>query len=117
MREKLGVNVMAQLKASVLKVHGRQDGAEVEFTACAAGEPNAGAVRRAAMAVMAFEPGGDALDNVDDDFTLTLLYQRPIIFQDSEVEMQGRVGALETVVDEAVTMAYRRNIPRCCSIS
>ena len=33
LREKLGINVMAQLKASVLKAHGRQDSAEVEFTA------------------------------------------------------------------------------------
>ena len=32
---------------------------------------------------------------------LTLLSQRPMMFQDSEVEMQDRVGALETAVDDA----------------
>ena len=45
--EKLGIDVMAQLKASVLKAYGRQDGAGVELTARAAGEPTAGAVLRA----------------------------------------------------------------------
>ena len=29
LREKLGIDVMAQLKASVLKAHGRQDGPEI----------------------------------------------------------------------------------------
>ena len=33
LREKLGVDVMAQLKASVLKAQGRQDGAGTELTA------------------------------------------------------------------------------------
>ena len=39
---------------------------------------------------------------MDDGATLTLLSQRPMMFQDSEVEMQERVGALETAVDDAV---------------
>ena len=39
---------------------------------------------------------------MDDDATLTLLSQRPMMFQDSEVEMKNRVGALETAVDDAV---------------
>ena len=37
---------MAQLKASVLKAHGREDGPEMETTAGAVGEPNAGVGRR-----------------------------------------------------------------------
>ena len=102
LREKLGIDVMAQLKASVLKAHGCQDDSGMEFTAFAVGEPNAGAVLRAAMAVTAFGPGGDASGDVEDEVTLTLLSQRPIIFQDSEVEMQDRVRALETAVDDGV---------------
>ena len=54
------------------------------------------------MAVTAVGPGGDAPGDVDDDVTLTLLSQGPMMFQDSEVEMQDRVGALETAVDDAV---------------
>ena len=61
LREKLGIDVTAQLKASALKAHGREDGAEMETTAGAVGEPNAGAVLRAAMAVTAFGPGGEHL--------------------------------------------------------
>ena len=72
---------MAQLKTSVLKAHGRQDGDGVELTARAVGEPNAGAVLRAVMAVTAFGPGGNALGVVDDDVALTLLSQRPMILQ------------------------------------
>ena len=49
----------------------------MEITAGAVGEPNVGAVPRAAMAVTAFGPGGDAPGDVDDDVTLTLLSQRP----------------------------------------
>ena len=33
LKEKLGIDVMAQLKASVLNAQGRQDGAEIELTA------------------------------------------------------------------------------------
>ena len=105
LREKLGIDVMAQLKVPVLKAHGREDGPETEITAGDVGEPNAGALLRAAMAVTAFGPGGDAPGDVDDDVKLTLLSQRPMMFQDSEVEMQDRVGALETAVDDALTMA------------
>ena len=43
LREKLGIDVMTQLKASVLKAHGRVDGPEMEATAGAVDEPNAGA--------------------------------------------------------------------------
>ena len=81
---------MAQLKASVLKAHGRKDGPEMEITAGAMGEPNAGAVLRAAMAVTAFGPGGGTPGDVDDDATLTLLSQQPMMFQDSEMKMQDR---------------------------
>ena len=54
LRDKFGIDAMAQLVASVLKAYGRQDGAEIEFTALAVGESNAGAVLWAAMAVTAF---------------------------------------------------------------
>ena len=77
LREKLGIDVMAQLKASVLKAHGRQDGAGMEFTALAVGEPNAGAVLREAMAVTGFGSGGDAQGDVVDEATQTLLSQNP----------------------------------------
>ena len=40
LREKLGNDVLAQLKASVLKVHSREDGPEMEIAADAVGEPN-----------------------------------------------------------------------------
>ena len=77
------------------------------------GEPNAGAVVRAAIAVTAFGPGGNAPGDVDDDVTLTLLSQRPMMFQDSEVEMQDRVGALETAVDDAVDHGLQ---PECAKM-
>ena len=77
----------------MLKAHGREDGPEMEITAGAVGEPNAGGLLRAAMAVMGSRPGGGTRGDVDDDATLTLLSQRPTMFQDSEVEMQDRVGA------------------------
>ena len=102
LREKLGTDVMAQPKASVLKAHGCQDEAGMEFAALAVGEPNVGAVLRAAMAVTAFGPGGDASGDVEDEVTLTPRCQRPMMFQDFEVEMQDRVGALEAAVDDAV---------------
>ena len=66
---------MVQLKAAVLKAHGRQDGAEMELTARAVGKPNAGAVRQAAMDATPFGSGGDAPGDVDNDVTLTLLSQ------------------------------------------
>ena len=110
-RKKLGI---AQLKASVLKAHGREDGPEMEITTGgAAREPNAGAAVRAAMAVTAFGPGGDAPGDVDDDVKLTLLSQRPMMFQVSDVEVQDRVGALETAVDDAVDHSLR---PGCAKM-
>ena len=42
LREELGIDVMTQLRASVLKVHGREDGPEMEATADAVDKPNAG---------------------------------------------------------------------------
>ena len=94
LREKLRIDIMAQLKASVLKAHRCEDGQEIEITAGAVGELNADAVLRAAMAVTAFGPGGDAPGDVNDDVTLTLLSQRPMMLQDSEVEVKDRVGAV-----------------------
>ena len=101
LREELGIDVMTQPKASVLKAHGREDGREMGATAGAVDEPNAGAVLRAAMVVPVFGPGDGTPGDVDDDATLTLLSQRPMVFQDSEVEVQDRVGALGTAVDDA----------------
>ena len=92
---------MAQLKASVLKTQGRQDGAGMELTARSVGEPNDGAVLRAAMAVTVFVPGGDAPGDVDNEAP-TPPSQRPMIFQDAEVEMRDRLGVLKTAVDNAV---------------
>ena len=91
LQAKLGIDVMAQLKESILKARARQDGAGVELTARAVGEPNAGAVLRAAMVVTAFGPGADAPGDADNNVTLMLPSQRPMIFQDAEVEMQDRV--------------------------
>ena len=54
------------------------------------------------MAVTVFVPGSDAPGDVDDEVALTLPSQRPMIFQDSEVEMRDRAGVLETAVDNAV---------------
>ena len=103
---------MAQLKAYVLKVHGCQDDSGMEFTALAVGEPNAGAVLRAATAVTALGPGGDASSDVEDKVILTLLSQGPMMFQDSEVGMQDRVGVLETSIDDAVD----HGLPECAKM-
>ena len=114
LKEKPGIDVMAQLKASELKAQGRQDGAGMELTAHSVGEPNHGAVLGAATAVTVFVPGGDAPSDMDNEVALTLPSQRPMIFQDSvivrdlgnaflnQVEMRDRAGVLETAVDNAV---------------
>ena len=81
--EKLGIDGMTQLNVSVLKAQGREYSPDMEITAGAVGEPNAGGVLRAAMVVTAFGPGGDETGDVDDDVTLTLLSQRPMMFLDS----------------------------------
>ena len=100
LREKIGIDIMTQLKASVLNAHGREDGPETEATAGAVDEPNAGAVDEpnagavllAAMAVTPFGPGGGAPGDVDDDATLTLLSQRPMMFRGGDTGPCGRVG-------------------------
>ena len=102
LRETLDIDVMAQLKASVLKAQGRQDGAGMELTVRSGGRPNNGAVLRASMVATAFVPGGDAPGDVDDEVTLTPPSQRAMLFQDSEVEMRDRAGVLEMAVDNAV---------------
>ena len=113
LRETLGIDVMAQLEASALKAQERQDGAGMELTAFSVGEPSDGAVLRAAMAVTAFVLGGDAPGDVDDEVALTHPSQRPMIFQDSEVEMRDRAGVLETAVDNAVD---RSSPPECAKM-
>ena len=78
------------------------------------GEPNDGAVLRAAMAATEFVPGGATPGDVDDAVALTLPSQRPIIiFQDSEMEMRNRMGVLETAVDNHVD---RICAPECAKI-
>ena len=44
------------------------------------------------MADTTFGPGGDAPGDVDNNVTLMLSSQRPMIFQDSKVEMRDRGG-------------------------
>ena len=111
LRKKIGIDVMA---ASVLKAQGRQDGAGMELTtARCVGEPNDGFVLRAAMAVTAFVTGGDAPGDVDDEVALTLPSQRPMIFQEC-----GIVRACwRRLSITLLTVAPRRNVPRCCAIS
>ena len=65
------------------------------------------------MAVTALGPGGDAPGDVDDDVTLELLSQRPMVFQDSELEMQDRVDALETAVNDGADHGSR---PKCAKM-
>ena len=105
LREKLGIDVMVQLKAYVLNAHGRQDGRRWGgvYSSCYE-RARRGAVLRVAMAVTAFGPVVDAPDDVDDEVTLTLRSRRSVTFQDSEVEMKDHVGALETVVDDVVDL-------------
>ena len=69
------------------------------------------------MAVTAFGPGGDEPGDVDDDVTLDLLSQRPMISQDSEVEMQDNVGALETALHDTADHGSPPDVPRCFAIS
>ena len=57
MRGKLGIGVLAQLKAFLLKAQRRQDSAGMELTASDVGEPNDGAALRAAISVTAFVTG------------------------------------------------------------
>ena len=116
LRENLGIDVMAPLKATVLKACGRQDGARVELTAHVAGELNAGAVLRAAMAVTAFGPTGDAPGDVDVEVILMLPSHRPTIFEDIEVEMPDRVGVLRRRPITLLTVIFCRKVPRCCVI-
>ena len=66
LRESRVIDVVAQLKAWVLKAHGREDGPEMDTTAGAVDEPNTGAALRATMTVTALGPGGGAPGDVDD---------------------------------------------------
>ena len=103
LKDKLGIDVMEQLKAAVLKTHERQNNARMELTPRALRmESNVGALLSATIAVTAFGAGGDAPGDVDDVVILTMLSQRPIMFQGSQVESQDRVGALTTAIDDAV---------------
>ena len=108
---------MAPLKASVLKAFGRQDDSRVELTARAASKLNAGAALRAAMAVTAFGPTGDAPGDVDVEVILTLASHRPMIFEDIELEILDRVGVLRRRPMTLLIMISCRKVPRCCVIS
>ena len=68
-REHFGIDVMVQLKASVLNACGRHDSAGVELTARAAGGSHADAVLRGAMALTAFGPRGDGPGDGDNNAT------------------------------------------------
>ena len=94
-----------------MKACGIEDGLEMEITYSAIRDPNAGAVRRAARAVTAFGPGSDAPGDVHNAVTPTLLSHKRMMFADSEVEMQDRVTALETAVDNTVY----RGLPSKCA--
>ena len=113
MREKRSIEVMAQLKVSVLKEEGRQNCAGIELTAHSVDESGDGAVLRAAMVVTAFVPGGDAPGDVDAEVALTPPSQQSMIFQDSEVELRDRAGVLETAADNAVDLG---SPPECAKI-
>ena len=108
----LGIDVTAQFNASVLKANGCQDGAGMELKARSVSPPIDCAVLRASMAVTAFVPGGDATGDVNDEVPLTLP-QRPMVFQDSVVEIRDPVGALETAVDNAVDHC---SLPECAKM-
>ena len=91
----------------------RTDDAEMENTAGAVGDPNAVAVLWVVMAVTAFGPRGDAPRDVDDDVTPALLFHRPTMFQDDEVEMEDRVGTLQTAVHDVVGHGF---LPECAEV-
>ena len=66
------------------------------------------------MTVTAFVLGGDAPGGMDHEATLTVSSTRPMIFQDSEVEMLDHVGgsetAFETSVDRHTPPRYARTL-------
>ena len=70
------------------------------------GVPNAGTVLRVAVAVTVFESGVDAPRDMDDDVTRTLLFQRLMTFQDSDVETRNRVSVLQMAVDDIVDHGF-----------
>ena len=83
----------------------------------AVGAANTGAVVWVAMAVTAFGPGGDAPGGADDDVTLTLLSQPPMMFQDSRWRCRTVWARWRRRSIMLLTMVYGRNVPRCCTIS
>ena len=111
LKKKLGIDVMAQLKASALKAQGRQEIAGMELTARSMGESNNGAVLRVAMSATAFASGGDLPGDVGDEVTLTLPSQRLIIFQNSEGEMRVVRACRRHLSITLLTMPPRRNVP------
>ena len=69
------------------------------------------------MAVTALGPTGDPPSDVDVEAILTLSSQRPMIFEDIEVEMLDRVGVLRRQSKTLFTMISCRKVPRCCVLS
>ena len=55
--------------------------------------------------------------DLDDEVTLTLPSQRPMIFQDSEVKCGIVWACWRRLSITLLTMAPRWNVPRCCAIS
>ena len=105
-REKLGIDVLAHVKKSALKVCGHPDGAGVKLTARVVGDANAVTVLRGSMTVTEFGPGATAPGDVDDDGQTDAAISKPMIFQDFDVEMQDRVAVSETAVDYAVDHGF-----------
>ena len=77
------------------------------------GEPHAGTVLQVGIAATIFRSGVDAPRDMDDDVTLTLLSQRLMTLEDSDVEATDRVSVLKTAVDDTVDHGFP---PECTNM-
>lgn len=95
-REKHGIDVVAQVRASFWR---RVDvKMEVQPPSHAMDEANSGSVLWAMMAVAAVRRGVDALCYVNGDVTLTWASQKPMSFQDLGLKTGDCVGVLQTAI-------------------
>ena len=76
LRENLGIDVMAQLRAYVLKECGRQNSGRVQVAERSVADSNDGAVLPA-MTVTAFVLFSDSPGDVDKYFTMMLMFYDP----------------------------------------
>ena len=106
MGEKIDIDVITLLRASVLRACGRQHADRVEVPPHAMGIPNAGAVLRAEMALTVVRQGVDVSGDVTDYVTLTWPSQQPMSSQD-------RVDVLETVIGYTVDRLF---LPECATM-